>query len=127
MGATYPPNKPMEKVTVTAEPRPSPAATTGSAELLALADRLDASLLGHAVRADVQMASDIIRRLAAKPAEDVREALNALSIWCSEARHAIGAVDGYDYRSGEEFGIRCVEIEIDRRAKALSTTGEPKR
>lgn len=45
------------------------AVTPSRAELLALADRLDASLLGNAVRADVQTASDFIRRLAANPSD----------------------------------------------------------
>lgn len=40
--------------------------------------------------------------------------LDQLSDWCASARASIGAVDGYDYRSGEEFGIRRVQIEIDR-------------
>jgi hypothetical protein len=65
-------------------------------------------------------------RLAAKPADDgVREALNGLAGWCAQERSSIGAVDGYDYRSGEEFGIRRVEIEIEKRARALSPKAKP--
>lgn len=54
-------------------------------------------------------------RLAAK----VREALENIADWCSTERANIGAIDGYDYWSGEEFGLRCAEIEIRKRA-ALS-------
>lgn len=37
--------------------------------------------------------------------------------WCQAAREGIGAVDGYDYRSGEEFGLRRAEIELRRRSE----------
>jgi hypothetical protein len=68
----------------------------------------------------------ILARLAANPADDdVREALDALSGWCAQERSGIGAVDGYDYRSGEEFGIRRVEIEIEKRICALPTKATP--
>lgn len=55
------------------------------------------------------------------PAPDaMREALESLSDWCATERANLGAVDGYDYRSGEEFGLRCAEIEIKKRAGAIS-------
>ena len=40
--------------------------------------------------------------------------------WCAIERGKLGAVDGYDYHSGEEYGLRRAEIELRRRA-ALST------
>jgi hypothetical protein len=52
--------------------------------------------------------------------EGQRKALQSLEYWCTDERMSIGAVDGYDYRSGEEFGIRRVEIEISKRIKALA-------
>lgn len=66
-------------------------------------------------------------RAAPQPSDVVREALGQITDWCSTERAKIGAVDGYDYRSGEEYGLRRVEIEISKRA--LSTPapsiGEP--
>lgn len=35
--------------------------------------------------------------------------------WFRIEREKIGNVDGYDYRSGEEFGLRRGQIEIERR------------
>lgn len=37
--------------------------------------------------------------------------------WCAVERNKLGAIDGYDYRSGEEFGLRRAEIELRRRAE----------
>lgn len=63
---------------------------------------------------------NVLSRLAAKPAEEVLQ----LAEWCRIEREKLGAIDGYDYRSGEEFGLRRVQNEIERRS--LSTTGQPK-
>lgn len=38
--------------------------------------------------------------------------------WCRVERAALGAVDGYDYDSGQEYGLRRAEIEILKRLKA---------
>ncbi|WP_456722159.1 hypothetical protein [Bradyrhizobium sp. USDA 4350] len=46
---------------------------------------------------------------------NVVDVLASLQDWCHQQRYAIGAVDGYDYRSGEEAGIREVEIEVAKR------------
>ncbi len=63
-------------------------------------------------------------RLAAQPASPLRgrDLLIELADWCETARTNIGAIDGYDYRSGEEFGLRRAEIEINKRIKALSAS-----
>lgn len=58
-------------------------------------------------------------------AEAVREALESISDWCSNERGLIGAVNGYDYRSGEEYGMRRAEIEIIKRLKALPAASQP--
>ena len=46
------------------------------------------------------------------------EALKNLLAWCQTERSKL-VVDGYDYKSGEEFGIRRVELQIE---KAIPTT-----
>jgi hypothetical protein len=56
------------------------------------------------------------------PSEDARKALQSLEYWCTDARMGLGAIDGYDYRSGEEYGIRRVEIEIHKRLTASPDT-----
>jgi hypothetical protein len=47
------------------------------------------------------------------PSDEPTE-LERLLAWCSDERCKLGGVDGYDYRSGEEFGIRRVEIQIEK-------------
>jgi hypothetical protein len=42
--------------------------------------------------------------------------LTDFAAWCDEQRALLGAVDGYDYRSGEEYGLRRAQIEAERRA-----------
>lgn len=54
-----------------------------------------------------------------------REVLENLADWCRREREKIGAVDGYDYRSGEEYGLRRAQIEIERCAAVMSAHGEP--
>jgi hypothetical protein len=51
---------------------------------------------------------------ATPPCPTTQEALKALSDWCEKARYELGGIDGYDYRSGEEFGIRRVELQIEK-------------
>lgn len=50
-----------------------------------------------------------------------RATLEALSVWCTDARSKL-SVDGYDYKSGEEYGIRRVELQIEQR---LAQTKKP--
>lgn len=51
------------------------------------------------------------------------EALRLLGDWCQTERHKLGGVDGYDYQSGEEFGIRRVELQIDKILATLRFPG----
>jgi hypothetical protein len=44
--------------------------------------------------------------------------LQELLDWCQQEREKLGAVDGYDYRSGEEYGLRRAQIEIGKRSAA---------
>lgn len=44
--------------------------------------------------------------------ERLRSQLEILLAWCTTERDHLGGVDGYDYKSGEEYGIRRVEIQI---------------
>lgn len=46
--------------------------------------------------------------------DETKDALRRLSDWIEVERMRIGSIDGYDYRSGEEFGLRRVQCEIDR-------------
>ena len=57
---------------------------------------------------------------AGPSAQNTRNMLDSLAEWCSIERDKLGAVDGYDYRSGEEYGLRRAEIEISKRLAALS-------
>lgn len=41
--------------------------------------------------------------------------------WCQHERSALGAVDGYDYNSGQEYGLRRAEIEIVKRLRTLDS------
>lgn len=52
---------------------------------------------------------------------EARRALRALADWCGAECNKLGVVDGYDYRSGEEYGLRCAQIEIERRIKTFTT------
>lgn len=76
-------------------------------------------------------AQHIVAALRAIPPEaGVRErniitALSDLADWCNVERHKLGGVDGYDYRSGEEFGIRRVEIQIGKISAALRSSPPP--
>lgn len=61
-----------------------------------------------------EVLKEISRRLSPAATPMPLEALKALSDWCEKARYELGAIDGYDYRSGEEFGIRRVELQIEK-------------
>jgi hypothetical protein len=53
------------------------------------------------------------------PPSGIVEALKDFEQWCLSAREKLGAIDGYDYRSGEEYGLRRAELEAHRRICAL--------
>lgn len=46
-------------------------------------------------------------------------ALREFAQWCDEEAAKLGAVDGYDYRSGQEAAYRHASIEAGKRAAAL--------
>ncbi len=60
--------------------------------------------------------------MSAEGAGSTRETLRALSGWCAQERSLLGAVDGYNYSSGQEYGLRRAEIEIEKRLRALPTS-----
>ncbi len=47
--------------------------------------------------------------------ERLRADLQDFGSWCENERTKLGALDGYDYRSGEEYGLRRAQIELERR------------
>ncbi len=53
--------------------------------------------------------------------ERLRELIADFQEWCSTERAALGAIDGYDYDSGQEYGLRRAEIEIEKRLRALGS------
>jgi len=60
--------------------------------------------------------------LTAPPADaGMREALESLQAWCDNQGALLGAVDGYDYHSGQEAAYRHVSIEIGKRMDAALT------
>ena len=42
-----------------------------------------------------------------------RDAMQRFTDWCDTERHKLGAVDGYNYSSGEEYGLRRAAIYFD--------------
>lgn len=64
---------------------------------------------------------------APQPSPNAPGELVALQAWCDERASQIGAVDGYDYRSGEEAAYRHVSLEIEKRLRtaAAPSMGEP--
>ncbi len=56
---------------------------------------------------------------------DPHAALKGAAEWCQIEREKIGAIDGYDYRSGEEYGLRRAQIELERRAHEQSQERKP--
>ncbi len=49
----------------------------------------------------------------------LQKIITDLQEWCRVERCALGAVDGYDYSSGQEYGLRRAEIEIEKQIQAL--------
>lgn len=74
-----------------------------------------------ATAADIAAAAATISRLT-EEREGLRKALTDLDAWLDQARAKIGAIDGYDYSSGEEFGLRCAQIQLQ---KLLATYADP--
>ncbi len=72
-----------------------------------------------AFRREEKRADDLGRNLDDFRAKAI-EAIESAAVWCGVERQKLGAIDGYDYRSGEEYGLRRAEIEIARRVAALS-------
>jgi hypothetical protein len=58
-------------------------------------------------------------------APSLREALEQLQAWCDSQCARLGAVDGYNYHSGEEAAYRHVAIEIKKRLAVLATPPAP--
>jgi len=56
----------------------------------------------------------------------LREALKDLEAWCDNQGALLGAVDGYDYRSGKGAAYRYAAIEIGKRIKSLAASGTTK-
>jgi len=52
------------------------------------------------------------------------QSLKDLEEWLLTESYSLGAVDGYDYNSGVEYGLRLAMIEIEKRIKALAPTKE---
>lgn len=55
---------------------------------------------------------------AEKPSQKVEsaeraEVLDGIVAWLDQQRAEIGCIDGYDYRSGEEYGLRRAQIHIE--------------
>lgn len=74
--------------------------------------------------------SDIERHVAITTSqqaeiERLQAALEDAASWCENERAMLGAVDGYDYHSGEEYGLRRAQIELRRRVHA-SNNEQPK-
>lgn len=75
---------------------------------------------------------NVIAGIASGPSEqgcshmssDIRAELTALLDWIDQERSKFGALDGYDYRSGEEYGLRRVAIELDIKIAALASADE---
>lgn len=57
---------------------------------------------------------------AARTALIVAKAMDGAISWCEQERGKIGAIDGYDYRSGEEYGLRRAELHLREAAEVRS-------
>jgi len=117
--------------------------STKSPDLIALADELrahhdafldhfsDPILRAQAKNAFQQLCWDnkfeVIECLhkATAPEGQTIEVLMSLKGWCEKEGSRLGAVDGYDYRSGEEYGIRRVTIQIGKVIKGLPSQSSP--
>ena len=47
--------------------------------------------------------------------ERLKDQADAIIAYCDIERAHLGAIDGYDYKSGQEFGLRQAVIELERR------------
>lgn len=97
---------------------PSDAAATIKRREFAMRD------IRHVVNAEpIGLSAELTRLRQSEAAlrEQEKKTLQDLSAWCDSERALLGGVDGYDYRSGEEFGIRRVEIQIEKRLAALAS------
>lgn len=116
---------------------PTPSAQTVTDEILrALRDASDGwtgdavCISADAGETAAKLIETLTTSLAAASARigELETFLRDFADWCNVERHKLGAVDGYDYRSGEEYGLRRAEIEIekriDARRSALSQTEE---
>ncbi|BEV44705.1 hypothetical protein [Afipia carboxidovorans] len=83
-------------------------------------DSLDAAKA--AAQADYEQR--IRSALVNAPAVDgaLREALKDLEAWCDKQGALLGALDGYDYHSGQEAAYRHTAIEIGKRIKSLAAS-----
>ncbi len=57
--------------------------------------------------------------------EQLRKLVAGLQDWCRVERHGLGNVDSYDYSSGQEYGLRRAEIEIEKRYGELGPVFAP--
>lgn len=104
----------------------TPPVSDASRKAIAAISRVVSSRddLGH--EHFVVLSEAVTAALSSETVSDAsREAplLSDLADWCNVERHKLGAVDGYDYRSGEEYGLRRVEIEIGKRLSPAGKTG----
>lgn len=88
-----------------------------------MSDIVEALRLPHASEIEHRAADEITRLRATNTA--LREALEGLPDWLESKRYALGAVDGYDYYSGQEYGLRVAQIEAERRITALNKATGP--
>lgn len=51
--------------------------------------------------------------------DEVINSMKELEGWLDNESFGLGAVDGYDYNSGVEYGLRLASIETKKRIKAL--------
>lgn len=54
----------------------------------------------------------------------MRAALENLSEWCRQAGEKLGAVDGYDYDSGQEYAYRSACIEVKKQIALSPDAGK---
>ncbi len=64
-------------------------------------------------------ASNKVHRLTLEN-DRLRAVLEDVASWCEDERAKLGAIDGYDYHSGEEYGLRRAQIELQRRVHSSS-------
>lgn len=51
--------------------------------------------------------------------KEIYDYLAGLEKWLDDKCSALGAVDGYDYNSGTEYGLRIAALEVQKRKKAV--------